>query len=125
VQHAEEFMGLIKPASKLYMRFFITEQAKAGLERLKDEKSVKAEQARAKYLDILGKYNLVDQEDIERIPFEDILPISMEFTDDAKVAGFSPLSHAERINMRKKWRKKAGLDTIEDVEFEDIDDAEN
>lgn len=65
-----------------------------------------------------GKYNQLDKEDAERIPWEDIIPQLYEATDDPSVLGIKPIP-----NIREKIAamKKKYMEDIEDVTYEDID----
>lgn len=125
---AETFIGNTSASDKAYYRYLITEQAKEGLERLKGDTTVKGELARTKYLDIIGKYNLVDKEDENKIPFEDIIPMSVEFTTDVSILGKEPMSDTEIKAARRKWYKKVGLekmtDDVTDIEYEEYESKE-
>ncbi|HEY6913140.1 MAG TPA: hypothetical protein VI413_00575 [Paludibacter sp.] len=65
-----------------------------------------------------GKYNQLDKEDAERIPWEEIIPQLYEPTDDPSVLGIKPIP-----NIREKIAatKKKYMEDIEDVTYEDID----
>ena len=65
-----------------------------------------------------GKYNQLDKEDAERIPWEEIVVQTYEPTDDPSVIGINPVPNirAKIAAMKKKY-----MDDIEDVTYEDID----
>lgn len=68
-----------------------------------------------------AKYNRVDLEDEQAMPYDMIVPQPFTATDDPRVLGIEPIPNIQkRIDrMIEKYRKET-LD-IEDVEFEEVD----
>lgn len=65
-----------------------------------------------------GKYNQLDKEEVQRIPWEEIIPQLYEATDDPTVLGIKRIPNIrEKISaMKNKY-----MGDIEDVTYEDID----
>lgn len=84
-------------------------------EKRKDTKTM--ERAASSY----AKYNRVDLEDEQAMPYDMIVPQPFTATDDPRVLGIEPIPNlADKIAaMIDKYRKET-ID-IEDVEFEEVD----
>lgn len=84
-------------------------------EKRKDTKTM--ERAASSY----AKYNRVDLEDEQAMPYDMIVPQPFTATDDPRVLGIEPIPNIQkRIDeMIDKYRKET-ID-IEDVEFEEVD----
>jgi len=67
--------------------------------------------------DKLGKYTQLDKEDIQRLPYDEIVPQNWEITGDVKVMGLEPIENLE--NKQKKMREKYGGMLIEEAEIID------
>ena len=66
-----------------------------------------------------ARYNKIDQEDVLKIPYEDIVPQVFEPTSDPTVIGIKPIP-----NIREKiagMKKKYMTDIAEDITFEETD----
>jgi len=66
-----------------------------------------------------AKYNKIDQEDVLKIPYEDIVPQPFEPTSDPTVIGIKPIP-----NIREKigaMKKKYMNDIAEDITYEETD----
>ena len=71
--------------------------------------------------DTYGKYNQLDKDDVQRIPWEEIIPQNFEPTEDPTVLGIKPIPNIrEKISAMKK---KYG-DDIQDVTYDEIDIAQ-
>lgn len=84
-------------------------------EKRKDTKTM--ERAASSY----AKYNRVDLEDEQAMPYDMIVPQPFTATDDPRVLGIEPIPNIQkRIDeMIDKYRKE--IIDIEDVEFEEVD----
>jgi hypothetical protein len=67
----------------------------------------------------LGKYNRLDKEDSVEIPWDDIIPQSIEPTTDPTVLGIKPLENKEEA-IRKMYEKYREEIEIEDVDYEPV-----
>lgn len=66
-----------------------------------------------------GKFNKLDQEDVQKIPYEDIVPQPFEPTSDPTVIGIKQIPNIqEKIRaMKAKYMQ----DIAEDITFEEVD----
>jgi len=67
-----------------------------------------------------GKYNTLDKEDAERMPWDEIIPQNFEPTEDPTVLGIKRIPN---IRERISYLKKKYMNEIEDVTYEEIDIA--
>ena len=74
--------------------------------------------------DVLGKYNKLDKEDATEFPWEEILPTSIEPTNDVTVLKVKPLANKEE-EIRKMYEKYKGEIDIEDIGYEEVDNERN
>ncbi len=72
-----------------------------------------------------AKYNRVDLEDEQAVPWEQLLPQPFTATDDPSVLGIKPIPNLqEKIDaLLEKYRAET-ID-IDDVDFEEVDLEEN
>jgi len=108
-------------AKKVWHRYFIVENAKKALEVA----VAKGDAYTQGYLlNIIGKHNLTDKEDIIKPPFDDIIPFFPEITSDPSVLGIKPLPNLKEL--KEKLRKKYNLDNrITQAETVVIDENED
>lgn len=72
--------------------------------------------------DKLGKYNRLDKEDALEIPWDEIIPISIEPTSDPTVLkGVKPLKNKEE-EIEKMYKKYKGEIEIEYTDYEEVND---
>ena len=69
---------------------------------------------------VLGKYNRLDREDAQEMPWEEIIPQSIEPTSDPTVLGGKKLENREE-EIRKMYEKYKGEIEIEDIGYEEVD----
>lgn len=118
IQVVEMLMGNIKNPSKAWMRYRVNSMLEAALEIAEKNKDAKA---MALIADKIGKYNMLDQNDPEQIPFDQIVPQPFEPTDDPSVLGIK--RDPDIREKRKKLIEKYSTEIdIEDVPFTDISD---
>ena len=113
----------IKAAGKEWIRYIVTEELK---EAIREAKLAGPDflKERIMAIDKLGKYNKLDQDEGEELPWDDIVPITIEPTSDVTVMGAIPMENAEE-EIRKLYEKYKGDIEIEDVEYQDLTDINN
>jgi len=111
----KDLLGSINRQSKDWHRFKFNNQIQKAYDRadLKNNPD-----SMVKAMNVYAKYNQLDKEDAERVPWEEIVIQTYEPTDDPSVLGIKPVP-----NIREKIAamKKKYIDDIEDVTYEDID----
>ena len=107
-------LGSVKNAEKEWVRYMVNETLKKCIE---DAKNLGAKGLKLMIMaaDKLGKYNRLDRDDAVEMPWEEIIPQSIEPTNDPTVLGVKPLENKEE-SIRKMYEKYR--DEIEDVEYE-------
>jgi len=114
-------LGNVRNASKEWMRYLINETLKEAIAACKltgDWKKV------ILATNVLGKYNRLDKEDATEYPWEEILPTSIEPTNDVTVLKVKPLANKEE-EIRKMYEKYKGEIDIEDIGYEEVDHERN
>lgn len=97
--------------------FNMVKNAKTHLEVKRGDAMIKAGMA-------MGKVNRLEKDDVQNLPWDEILPQPYEITNDVSELGLEPISNLEKLKM--KLRKKYGGDNeIEDAKFEDITHEES
>jgi len=100
-------------AKKTWTRYFIVENAKLAYQVAAGKGDA---YTMGFLLNIIGKHNLTDKEDVIAPPFEDIIPFYPEITSDPTVLGIKPMKNLQEL--KDKLRKKYGIDNkILDVEI--------
>jgi hypothetical protein len=111
----KDLLGSINKQSKDWHRYkFNTQIQKAyDMAELKNEP-----ESMVKAMNVYGKYNQLDKEDAERIPWDEIVPQTFEPTEDPSVIGIKPIPNfkEKQAAMKKKYEGE-----IEDVTYEEID----
>lgn len=113
----------IKAAGKEWIRYIVTEELKLAIQECKDAGNDMMKE-RIMAIDKLAKYNKLDQDDGEQIPWDDIVPIPIDPTNDVSVLGAIPMENAEE-EIRKLYEKYKGDIEIEDIDYQDITDVNN
>ncbi len=101
---------------KTWDRYFISEMTKKAM-RIAREKNDAYTIAYA--ANIYGKHKLTDKEDVERPPFDDIIPFVPEITSDPSVLGIKPIPNLEK--KKAELMKKYGIQEAEILK----DESEN
>ena len=119
----------VKAAGKEWIRYIITEELKADIQKCKDKLEEYPDDSnwmknKIMAIDKLAKYNKLDQDDGEQLPWDDIIPIPIDPTSDPMVLGVTPLENAEE-EIKKLYEKYKGDIEIEDVDYLDISDINN
>lgn len=113
----KDLLGSINRQSKDWHRFKFNNQIQKAYDRadLKNDPD-----SMVKAMNVYAKYNQLDKEDAERIPWEDLIPQTFEPTEDPTVLGIKPIA-----NIRDKIAamKKKYMDDIEDVTYDEVDIA--
>lgn len=116
IQVIEILLGNIKSPAKDWMRYKVNSMLEAAYKIAEEQADPKA---MAMVADKIGKYNQLDKQDKDKLPYEDIVPQSFEPTDDP-----TPLGLKKDPEIREKKRKmlEKYISEIEiiDVPYEDI-----
>jgi hypothetical protein len=111
----KDLLGSINRQSKDWHRFKFNN----WIERSFNKADLKNDaDAMVKASNVYGKYNMLDKEDAERTPYEDIVVQTYEPTDDPSVIGIKRIPN---IREAMAAMKKKYMSDIEDVTYEDID----
>jgi len=113
----------IKAAGKEWIRYIVTEELKLAIQQCKNAGDDLMKE-RIMAIDKLAKYNKLDQDDGEQIPWDDIVPIPIDPTNDVSVLGAIPMENAEE-EIKKLYEKYKGDIEIEDIDYLDITDVDN
>jgi hypothetical protein len=93
-------LGNVNNAAKEWQRYAVIEMAKETYNLAKKRGDLKA---MAMALDKLGKYTRLDQNDVDLIPWDQIIPPEFENTDDVEVLKIiRPAGFEEKVNKLKK-----------------------
>lgn len=111
----KDVLGAINKQSKDWHRFRFNNMIENNY-RIAELKQNPA--AMDKITNTYGKYNQLDKEDVQTVPWDKIIPQLFEPTSDPSVLGIKPMpKFRETIAaMKKKY-----LQDVEDVTYEDID----
>jgi len=107
-------LGNVSVAAKEWQRYTATEMIKKGyslVEKAESSLDVKRGLAMIKAGEAIGKVTKLDKDDVDPLPFEDIVPQSFEPTGDVTVLGMKKIDNLKEVQM--KMRRKLGL--IEDA----------
>lgn len=114
-------IGNVQNASKEFQRYRATEMILNGYDMASTADSqleVKQAQIMIKAGEALGRIYMLDKNEIDRIPWEDIIPMELEPTTDISVIGRKPMKNLEEVKQR--LRKKYGSPV--DIPYEEIED---
>lgn len=109
-------LGKVQNAGKEWIRYMVIETLKKCI---KDAEVLGKTGIKLKIMAAreLAKYNRLDKEDSMEIPWDDIIPQSIEPTTDPTVLGIKPLENKEEA-IRKMYEKYKDEIEIEDVDYE-------
>lgn len=121
IQNVRILLGNVRNAGKEWVRYLVNETLKKAIEDAKalGTKGIKLSIMAA---NTLGKYNRLDQEDAQELPWEEIIPQSIEPTSDPTVIGGKRLENKEE-EIRKMYEKYKGEIEIEYADYEVIPDG--
>lgn len=117
-------LGNVKSASKEFHRHTANHMIREGYKEALNAKKllqVKKAMAMIRAGEALVKVNKLDKDESENIPWDDIIPLSLEPSTDVSVIGRKPIPNLKEVQL--KLRKKYGL--IEDVDYAEITEKEN
>lgn len=121
IQNVRILLGNVRNAGKEWIRYLVNETLKEAIETART-----AGPKRLKELimaaDKLGKYNRLDKEDGQALPWEEILPQTIEPTTDPTVLKIKPLENKEE-EIRKMYQKYRGDIEIEYTDYELVNDG--
>lgn len=112
----------IRNAGKEWIRYVVNEELKIAIQRCKDAGDSKLKEL-IMAIDKLAKYNKLDQDEGENIPWDEIIPQEIEPTNDISVLGITPLED-RRGTIDKLYEKFKGEIEIEDIEYQDVSNGE-
>lgn len=115
--YIKALLGNVKSASKEYYRYIVVEMCKEAYQLAKNRNPPDAK-GMVMAADKLGKYTRIDQDDIDTLPWEKLIPPNFEPTDNLSVLDIS--TDADFENRMKKLKSKY-IREIEDIEPEVLD----
>lgn len=122
IDNVRVLLGNVRNAGKEWVRYIVNETMKKAIEDAKKmgNKGIKLMIMAA---DKLGKYNKLDREDAEELPWDEIIPQSIEPTSDPTVLGVKKLENrdAEIRRLLEKYRDDIEIET---VNFEPVNDEQ-
>ena len=120
----KSLLGNITVAGKEFQRHRATEMILKGYDMASTAESnleVKQAMAMIRAAEALVKVHKLDKEEMERIPWEDIIPLELEPTTDISVIGRKRIENLEEL--QRKLRQKYGSEPV-DIPFTDVTDGE-
>ncbi len=112
-------LGNVQNAAKEFQRYRATEMILKGYDTASTATSqleVKQAQIMIKAGETLGRIYMLDKNEIDRIPWEDIIPLELEPTTDISVIGRKPMKNLEEVKQRLRKKYGSPIDTpYEDV----------
>jgi len=116
-------LGNVRNSGKEWIRYLVNETLKEAIERAKGAGNEKLDQLIAA-ADKLAKYNRLDKEDALEIPWDEILPTTIEPTSDPSVLKIKPLANKEE-EIRKLFERYKSDIELEYVDYEDLTPNDN
>ena len=119
----KSLIGNVHVAGKEFQRHRATEMILKGYEVAKDAEShfeVKQAMAMIRAGEALVKVHKLDKEDLDNLPFEDIIPLELEPSTDISVIGRKKIENLEEL--KNKLRRKYGGQPVEDIDFTEMKD---
>lgn len=114
-------LGNVRNASKEWIRYLVNETLKEAINASRIEGKWKNVILAT---NVLGKYNKLDKDDAVEYPWEDILPIPIEPTNDVTVLKVKPMENKE-AEIKKMYEKYKGEIDIEDIGYEEVENERN
>ena len=116
IMNSRMILGNVQNAKKEWVRYIVNETLKKAIGEA-EALGAKGIKLKIMAADKLAKYNRLDKEDSLEIPWEEIIPQSIEPTTDPTVLGIKPLENKEEA-IRKMYEKCRYEIEIEDVDYE-------
>ena len=123
ISNVRILLGNVRNAGKEWVRYLVTEELKEVIKEAKTAGSKKLME-RIMAIDKLAKYHRLDKEDVETLPWEEIVPQTIEPTSDPTIIGGKPLENKEKV-IEELYRKYQSDIEIEDISYEEIGDDKN
>ncbi len=123
IQNVRILLGNVRNAGKEWIRYLVNESLKEDIETARTAGSKRLKE-KIMAADKLGKYNRLDKEDAQEMPWEEIIPQSIEPTSDPTVLGGKKLENKEE-EIRKMYKKYKGEIEIEDIGYEEVESDGN
>lgn len=114
ISAVERLLGSVRTSEKAFIRYMVTETLKEAIGAARAAGDLKNMVAAAA---ALGKYSRLDQEDQEPLPYEEIVPRPVEYTNDPQVLGI-PIPK-EGVKAFVDRIKKKHIEAV-DVEYEEV-----
>lgn len=106
----EQLFGNVVNAQKEWVRYLVVETLKESIALARDQADIKT---MVKAATALGVLTRLDKEDSQTIPYEDIVPLQIEFQNDPSILGLPKVENT-RETIDKVLRKY-----IDNVDFEE------
>lgn len=120
-------LGNVQSASKEFHRHTANHMIREGYKKALDAKKlteVKQALAMIRAGEALVRVNKLDKDELDDIPWDDIIPLNLEPSTDVSVIGRKRIPNLEEV--QRKLRKKYGLlDGAEDAEYTELLKDEN
>ena len=108
----------IRNAGKEWIRYVVNEELKKAIADATTNGKLKE---RILAISALAKYNKLDQDEAEELPWDELIPTPIEPPNDPTVLGITKLENEDEL-IQKLLKKYKDEIEIEDVQFEDISD---
>ena len=121
LSNIKSLIGNVRNASKEFQRYRASEMILKGFETAKNSTSameVKQAMAMIRAGEALVKVHKLDKDELDNIPWDDIIPINLEPTTDVSVMNRKKIDNLKEL--QAKLRKKYGAAPIEDISFIEI-----
>ncbi len=115
-------LGDVKNAGKEFQRYAAIEMIKKGFELVNDETADRLDIKRGEVMIragmALGKVTRLDKEDVEKLPWDEIVPQNFEITGDVSVLGHKKIPDLEERKAKLRKELFGDLDSgkIQDAE---------
>jgi len=111
------FLPNFKAAGKEWIRYMVNEELKQAIQDAKDSEQLRE---RIEAIKALGRYNKLDKDDAEQIPWDEIVPVEIEPTSDPSVLGIKIIPNIDD-EVKKLYEKYKAEIEIEDIDYKELD----
>lgn len=111
------FLPNIKAAGKEWYRYVVNEELKEAISDAKESGQLRE---RVEAIKAMGKYNRLDQDDGQEMPWDEIIPVSIEPTTDPSVLNVKPIPNLDE-EIKRLYKKYKDEIEIEDIDYQEID----
>jgi len=112
----KEVLGSVRNAAKEWQRYTVIKMLKESFDTARLNGKIKEMIMAA---DKLGKYTKLDKDDLDQIPWDQIIPPSFEPSADPSILGIKDLPddiEAKKAELKKKYLKKSSIPFAEIVD---------